>query len=148
MDQTVATDMAGFHALCSLPLGEAHLLANRLEEAHTLAERTLALARTRQEHANEAYALRLLGEIAAQREPPEAEPAEDHYRKGLALADELGMRPLQAHCHRDLGNLYTTTGQRAQARTELSAAIDLYRAMEMTFWLPQVEVALGQVEGC
>ena len=29
------------------------------------------------------------------------------------------MRPLQAHCHRGLGTLYATIGQREQARTEL-----------------------------
>jgi hypothetical protein len=32
-----------------------------------------------------------------------------------------------------------------QARAEISAAIDLYRAMEMTFWLSQAEGALAQV---
>jgi hypothetical protein len=57
------------------------------------------------------------------------------------------MQPLQAHCHRDLGTLYAATGQQEQARAELSAAIDLYRAMEMTFWLPQTEAALVQVKG-
>ena len=57
------------------------------------------------------------------------------------------MRPLQAHCHRGLGMLYATTGQREQARAALSSAIDLYRAMEMTFWLPQTAAALAQVEG-
>ena len=65
----------------------------------------------------------------------------------LALADELGMRPLLAHCHLDLGTLYAATSQREQARTELSTAIALYRSMEMTFWLPQAEAALAQVEG-
>jgi hypothetical protein len=57
------------------------------------------------------------------------------------------MRPLQAHCHRGLGTLYAATGQREQARTELSTAIELYRAMGMTFWLPQAQAALAQVEG-
>jgi len=57
------------------------------------------------------------------------------------------MRPLQAHCHRGLGILYATTGQPEQARTALSTAIALYRAMEMTFWLPETEAALAQVEG-
>ena len=57
------------------------------------------------------------------------------------------MRPLQAHCHLGLGTLYATIGQREQARTELSTAIALYRAMDMTFWLPQAEAALAQVEG-
>ena len=36
---------------------------------------------------------------------------------------------------------------RSEAHAELYAAIDLYRAMEMTFWLPQAEAALAQVEG-
>ena len=57
------------------------------------------------------------------------------------------MRPLQAHCHLGLGTLYSQTGQVEQARTALAAAIDLYRAMEMTFWLPQAEAALAQVKG-
>jgi hypothetical protein len=55
------------------------------------------------------------------------------------------MRPLQAHCHLSLGTLYVKTDQREQARTETSMAIELYRAMDMTFWLPQAEAALAQV---
>ena len=73
--------------------------------------------------------------------------AEAHYRQALALAEELGMRPLQAHCHLGLGRLYVKTNQREQARAALTTAIDLYRAMDMTFWLPQAEAALAQVEG-
>jgi Flp pilus assembly protein TadD len=57
------------------------------------------------------------------------------------------MRPLQAHCHLGLGLLYAQTGRAEQARTALATAIDLYRAMEMTFWLPQAEAVLAQVEG-
>ncbi len=139
--------MIGLQALCSLPLGKAQLLASRLEEAHALAEGALAHARQHQEHGNQAYALRLLGDIAARREPPEVEPAEAHYRQALALAEDLGMRPLQAHCHRGLGTLYAATGQQDQARTALVAAIALYRAMDMALWLPQAESALAQVEG-
>ena len=56
------------------------------------------------------------------------------------------MRPLQAHCHLDLGTLYAATGQREPARAELSTAMEMYRAMDMAFWLPQVEAALAQVE--
>jgi hypothetical protein len=57
------------------------------------------------------------------------------------------MRPLQAHCHRGLGRLYGQMGRCEQARAALSAAIALYRAMEMTLWLPEAEAALAQVEG-
>jgi class 3 adenylate cyclase/DNA-binding winged helix-turn-helix (wHTH) protein/tetratricopeptide (TPR) repeat protein len=126
-------------------LGEAQVLAGRLEEGHTLTERALALARAHQERGYQAWALRLLGEIAARREPPQVEPAAAHYRQALALAEELGRRPLQAHCHRGLGTLYATTGQREQARVALATAIALYRAMDMTFWLPQAEAALAHV---
>ena len=124
MEQTIATERVDFQAFCRLSLGEAQVLAGRLEEAHALAERTLALAREHQERGHQAYALRLLGEIAARRDPPESEQAEAHYRQALALAEELGMRPLLAHCHRGLGMLYLKLGRGAQARPELSAAID------------------------
>jgi tetratricopeptide (TPR) repeat protein len=128
-------------------VSEAYLLAGRLQEAVQLAGRALDLARAHKEQGHEAWALRLLGEIAAHQDPPEIEPAEHHYQQALTLAEELGMRPLQAHCHRGLGTLYAKMDQREQARAELSTAIDLYRAMQMTFWLPQAEAALAQVEG-
>ena len=123
------------------------MLAGHLEEAYALAEHALALTRARQQRGLQAYALRLLGDIAARREPLKRQQAEAHYQQALALAEELSMRPLVAHCHHGLGTLYATSGQREQARTALSTAIEMYRSMEMTFWLPQVEAALTQVEG-
>ena len=98
-----------------------------------------------QERGNEAYALRLLGEIAAHRAPPDVDEAAAHYRQALALAEELGMRPLQAHCHLGLGILYQRVGKREPARAALSTAIELLRAMEMTFWLPRAEAELAKV---
>jgi tetratricopeptide (TPR) repeat protein len=127
-------------------VSEAYLLAGRMQEAVQRAGRALALARAHKERGHEAWALRLLGEIAAHQAPPEIELAAHHYRQALALADELGMRPLAAHCHLGLGTLYAKIGQREQARAELSTAIAMYRTMAMTFWLPQVEAALAQVE--
>jgi tetratricopeptide (TPR) repeat protein len=146
MEQTKATEMEGFQALCSLSLGEVQVLADRLEEAHALGERALALAREHQERGHEAYALRLLGEIAMRRDPLASEQAEARYQQALALAGALGMRPLLAHCHYGLGTLYAKFGRLDQARAELSAAIELYRTMDMTFWLPQAEAALARVE--
>src|SRR5262249_42349065 len=137
-------EIVDFQAFCRLSLGEAHLLAGRLEEAQALAERTLALTRERQERGHQAYALRLLGEIAAHHTPLDVDQAVAHYRQALALAKELGMRPLQAHCHHGLGTLYATADQREQAHAALTTAIELYRAMDMTFWLPQAEAALAQ----
>jgi tetratricopeptide (TPR) repeat protein len=124
-------------------LSEAYLLAGRPDEAMVLAQRALEHARQYRECGHEAYALRLLGEIAMHYDPPQIGPSEDHYRRALALAGELGMRPLMAHCHRGLGTLYAKMGKREQARAELCSAIELYRAMAMTFWLPQAEAALA-----
>jgi class 3 adenylate cyclase/DNA-binding winged helix-turn-helix (wHTH) protein/tetratricopeptide (TPR) repeat protein len=124
--------------------GEVQMLVGRLEDAHVLAEHALALVRTQKERGHQAYALRLLGEIAARHDPPKAEPAEAYYREALALAEELGMRPLVAHCHRGLGTLYGQMEQIEEARAALSTAIALYRAMEMPFWLLQAEAALAQ----
>jgi Flp pilus assembly protein TadD len=47
-----------------------------------------------------------------------------------------------AHCYFGLGTLYARIGRPEQARTALSTAVELYRTMEMTFWLPQVEAVL------
>jgi tetratricopeptide (TPR) repeat protein len=145
IEQTAALEMTAYQALCTLSLGETHMVAGRLEEAHTLAERAFALARKHKERGHEAYALRLLGEVAAHRNPPDATLAEAHYQQALALANELGMRPLQAHCHLGLGRLYNKLEQWEQAHAELSTAIELYRAMEMTFWLTQAEAALARI---
>src|SRR5262249_18933128 len=128
-------------------LGEAYLYAGRLDEARTQAQRALEFSRAHQERGHAAYALWVLGGSAEHDEPPELEQAEAHYRQAPALAEELGMRPLVAHCHQGLGTLYAMTGQQEQARTALAAAVTLYRSMEMTFWLPQAEAMLAQVDG-
>jgi tetratricopeptide (TPR) repeat protein len=126
-------------------LSEVCRLAGRGEEAWQHARQALDLARQLNERGNEALALYQLGAAKAHASPPDVVQAEAHYQQAMALADELGMRPLQAHCHLGLGTLYATTGQHEQARAALSAAIEFYRGMEMQFWLPQAEAALAQV---
>jgi class 3 adenylate cyclase/tetratricopeptide (TPR) repeat protein len=126
-------------------LSEVCRLAGHGAEAWQHARQALTLARQLKERGNEALALHQLGVVQAHADPPDAAQAAAYYQQALALADELGMRPLQAHCHRGLGTLYATTGPREQARAELATAIDLYRAMDMTFWLPQTEAVLAQV---
>ena len=113
------------------------LLEGRVDEAGQHARQALALSRQLGERGSEAVALCQLGAVYAHADPPEVTQSEAGYWEALTLAEALGMRPLQAHCHRGLGMLYAKTDQREQACAELSAAIALYRAMEMTFWLPQ-----------
>jgi class 3 adenylate cyclase/tetratricopeptide (TPR) repeat protein len=126
---------------------ELCLLVSPLEEATMAACRALEHAHAHNEQGHKAHALRLLGDIAVSGDPPGIEPAETHYRQALALAEALGMRPLQAHCHRGLGTLYATTGHLVQARAALATAIEFYRDMAMTFWIPQTEAVLAHVEG-
>jgi tetratricopeptide (TPR) repeat protein len=128
-------------------LSQAYLLAGRLEEARQRATQAVDLGRQYQQRGTQAWAMWLLSESLAHADPLESASAETSYRQALTLAEELGMRPLQAHCHRGLGMLYGGFGQQEPACRELSTAIELYRAMDMTLWLPQAEAALGHVEG-
>jgi class 3 adenylate cyclase/tetratricopeptide (TPR) repeat protein len=150
LEQAVAQGMAigqmVFQPLWVACLAEAYLVSGRRADALVHGERALALARQHKERGNEAYALRLLGEIQTRHDPSAVEPAENYYRQALALAEELGMRPLQAHCHLGLGTLYARMDQPEQTRPSLSVAMTLYRTMEMAFWLPQAEAALVLID--
>jgi class 3 adenylate cyclase/tetratricopeptide (TPR) repeat protein len=127
-------------------LSEVCRRAGRAEEAWQHARQALDLSRQLKERGNEAHALHQLGVVQAHADPLDAAQAGVYYQQALALAEALGMRPLQAHCHRGLGTLYAAAGQREQACTELSTAITMYRTMDMIFWLPQTEAVLAQVE--
>jgi tetratricopeptide (TPR) repeat protein len=128
-------------------LSEVCRLAGRGEEAWLYARQALDLARQRKARGDEALALHQLGVVHADADSPDVTQAEAHYQQAMALADELGMRPLMAHCYLGLGTLYAKLALREQARAKLSAAISLYHAMEMRFWLPRAEGALAQVAG-
>jgi tetratricopeptide (TPR) repeat protein len=148
LDQTLDRVAPGSRILDLAPvlteLSEALFLVGRVDEASTLAGQLLELSRTHTGHGYQAHAYRLLGDVAMHRESPDIESAAAHYHQALALAEELGMRPLQAHCHRGLGTLYSQTDRVEHARAELSAAMTLYCSMDMTFWLPEVETALAR----
>jgi class 3 adenylate cyclase/tetratricopeptide (TPR) repeat protein len=135
--ETGVSETRGAILLC-----DGFLLAGRFEQAVGLANRALCASRQRKERGHEAQALRLLGNIAAHRDPPDAGEAESCYGGSLALAQELEMRPLQAHCHLGLGKLHRRAGRAQKARLELSAAVEMLRTMEMAFWLPEAEAEL------
>ena len=135
----------GFLSLSMVWLGEGYLLSGRLADASDLAERALQLSRTHKERGHEAWALKLLGDISRRCSPAKTEKAEDYYRQAYARSRELGMRPLQAHCHVGLSHILVANGKLDEARSELRAAIDLYRSLEMTFGLPGTEAAFAQL---
>ena len=145
---TTAGETIGFNMFLIpmiVHLGEAHLLGGAPEKSLGLAERALTLAHADGQRGQEAWALRLLGEIEAQNAEANRNTAEGHYRKALTLATELGLRPLMAHCHLGLGKLARHAGQPAKARDEFGAATTMWREMDVRFWFEQAEAELRQL---
>jgi tetratricopeptide (TPR) repeat protein len=141
-----STGIGYFHSRGVVQLGEAYLLADQVEVARGCAERALMLARQRGERGHEAWALRLLGEIAAHYTRPEAAAAaEAHYEAAMMLASELEMRPLLAHCDLGLGKIHRRIGKRQEAQEYLTTATTMYRDMDMRFWLEQAEAELRKL---
>jgi DNA-binding NtrC family response regulator/tetratricopeptide (TPR) repeat protein len=123
-------------------LGRACLLLGRLDEARRLAERAVETAPSQRGFT--AHALWLLGETASHPDQFDAETGEAYFRQALALAEPRGMRPLVAHCHRGLGELYHRTDERKQAEGRLATAAAMYREMGMTYWLRRAEADLRE----
>jgi len=134
---TVALRGWAYHSL-----GRACLLLGRLDEARSLGDRAVEFSPRQPGFA--AHALHLLGDVATHPDRFDAEGAEVHYRKALALAEPRGMRPLIAHCHFGLGKLYRRTGKREQVQEHLTSATTMYREMDMRFWLEQAEAAMKE----
>jgi tetratricopeptide (TPR) repeat protein len=126
-------------------LGTGYLLAGRLREAGEAAARAAEEAVRHGFRGTEAWAAHLLGEIAAQRDAPDVAGAEDQYRRGLALAEQLGMRPLVAHCHLGLGRLNRDLGKRSQAKEHLATALSIYSTLGLEFWS---EMAKNELTAC
>jgi tetratricopeptide (TPR) repeat protein len=137
--------MRRFYTLQVAWLGEAYLLAGREADARAAAQRALGLARQHKERGHEAYTLRLLGEIAAREDSLDIGKTEDHYRQALALAEELGMRPLIAYCHVGLGKLYRRTGNLEKAGEHLTIGTAMMREMQMELWLEEAEAELKEL---
>jgi class 3 adenylate cyclase/tetratricopeptide (TPR) repeat protein len=127
-------------------LSEAYLFTSQREKAMEVARGAQDLARNKKERGNEAWILRLLGEIVAREDPLDIGKAENHYGQALALAEELGMRPLIAHCHVGLGKLYRLIRSRQQAEEHLTTATAMMREMEMGLWLEEAEAELSVAE--
>ena len=117
----------------SKSLGHCYLIGGRVDDAQRLADQALALARERGERGEEASTLATQGEIALRRAP---EVAAERYRQALALAEELGMRPVMAHCHAGLARCGGGEGH-------LERATELYREMQMSPRLAELERRVG-----
>ena len=119
--------------------GGVLLAAQRFDEATSVASVALETARARGERAHEAWALRLLADIARRQQPGSVEPAVGHFDSALALADQLELRPLRAQCRLERAETLYHAGRHDQIEQSLGLAIEDFRAMEMTGWLRRAE---------
>ena len=123
-------------------LAEGFRLVGRFEDAARIARRALTQSRETSERGNQAWLLRLFGELDSESDLAALSKAESHYRQAIAVATELGMRPLESHCHLGLGRLYRRGGKGEEAGKHLKTAATMYREMDMAFWREQAEAAL------
>jgi tetratricopeptide (TPR) repeat protein len=127
-------------------LAETYTLDGRLDDASERAQEALSLAQAHEEQGHEACVHRLLGEIESHRgNLSEARTALNHYHHALALATQLDMRPLIAHCHLGLGKLCRRSGRREPAREHLTTAVTMYADMGMASWLEQAKTETREV---
>ena len=140
IEDSAAVGRAGFLALNLAWLSDAYLSVNRIDEAMVLADRACELSKQHKEPGHGALALKLRGDIAMRLTVKQIEQAEGHYREALSLASDMAMRPLQAHCHAGLAQVYAAAGNSEKSCQELSAARELFRAMAMNDFLATVEI--------
>jgi tetratricopeptide (TPR) repeat protein len=123
----------------TLSASEAYLMAGRVTDALMLARRGLERTRRAIRRGFEAWALRLVADASSHGDSSEMAAAADHYHRALDLAQQLGMRPLVAHCHLGLGTLYQGTSDQAKAAEHRQTATTMYREMGMVFWLEKAK---------
>jgi tetratricopeptide (TPR) repeat protein len=143
LERQMARGLVGQRGWAFFALGRAGLLLGRLDEARSLSKCAIESSPCHPGYV--AYALHLLGDIAAHPDRVDSVGAEAHYREALALAQPRGMRPLVAHCHLGLGKLCRRTGKREQAREHLTTATAMYREMDMPFWLKQADAETSEL---
>jgi class 3 adenylate cyclase/tetratricopeptide (TPR) repeat protein len=129
----ISTKFVARHSLRVAYLAEAYLLAGRVEDSAHAAGEALELARGHQERGHEAYALKLLGDVAAYRNEPSV--AEPKYSAALSLAEELQMRPLAAHCHWALAHVIDRGTDLRRKEAHAKAGRSTYHDLDMTGWL-------------
>lgn len=62
--------------------------------------------------------------------------------RALALAEELGMRPLIGCCHLGRGRILQRESKGEEAHEHLTTAAAVFRAKEMQAWLQQAEAEM------
>jgi class 3 adenylate cyclase/tetratricopeptide (TPR) repeat protein len=130
-----ALDVKAYLALWTLHWAEGLMAAGEDERALETARHALDLAVSHKERGHQAWARRLLGDLASRRGAPALAEAEQHYRESLAIAEELRMQPVVAHVKMGLGRVMRLAGDRVRAEEYLVTAFMLFRGMDVPYWV-------------
>ena len=122
-------------ALWTLHLAEGLMTAGQYEQATETARHALDLAVAHKERGHQAWAWRLLGDLASRGEAASLAQAEAHYRQAVDIAEELRMQPVLAHAKMGLGRVMRLRGDRERAEEYLVTAFMLFRGMDVPFWV-------------
>jgi tetratricopeptide (TPR) repeat protein len=122
-------------ALWTLHWAEGLLAAGEGDRARAKAQHALDLAVAHKERGHQAWAWRLLGDIASSGGAPAVAEAQGHYRQALGIAEELRMQPVIAHVKLGLGRTMRLSGDRDEAEENLVNAFLLFRSMDVPYWV-------------
>jgi class 3 adenylate cyclase/tetratricopeptide (TPR) repeat protein len=120
-------------------LADAQLHEGRWADAMDTIARSLEFSGAHGQQAQKAEALVVRGAIIGARSTSVPDQARSGLHEALAIATELEMRPLVAHCHLGLGKLCQRADSRQEAQEHFTTATTMYREMGMTYWLEHAE---------
>ena len=139
-------------ALWTANLGEGLLVAGQVERARTMAQRALDLAVAHKERGHQAWALRLLGDIAARGVPGEAGAADKaaaYYAQSLVPRGRAGHAPpRRAQPPRDWDACTARRAIATRAEEHLATSSTMLSQLDMRFWFKRAAeelMALGHL---
>ena len=123
-------------SVCQL-LGRACVVLGRIEDAQRVARQAMEGLRARPEILPRV--LLALADIARPSRSLRSRGERETVSRSHGGRRATGPGPIIAHCHLGLGGLYSRLSRRQEAGEHLTIARQMYREMDMTFWLKQVE---------
>jgi len=128
-------------------LGTLHLDSGDLEEAHRCIDEALRLSQNNNEKYAEGVSRMLQGRILGKAAKSRFPTAEEYILQGIAILDELKLKPWSNVGYLYLGELYADTSQREKAIETLKKAEGMFQEMGMDYWLRRTQDVLERLYG-
>jgi tetratricopeptide (TPR) repeat protein len=124
-------------------LPEAHYFAGAIQTSLNAAIKGLEMERMTTISLYRPMMLELIGRIHTNPDYYEPDASQRNFQEGLTSAMKQDNRVVIAHCHAGLGRLNHTMDNSAKAKDELTRACEMYRNMDMTYYLRKAEADLA-----